>query len=392
MADIPQGEFRFPKRLSVVFGIGSRRIVRQKIEEFGCSRVMLVTVPELVEKSNLISDLQDNLGTKLMIVFSGVKQHVPRPCVIEGVKRAIESKADLLISLGGSSTSDAAKGINLILSEGNFEYFFAKVDSVKHAPDHRFDKPKLPHIAIPTSLSGGEFTRNVGITDPISRRKEVFGDDSLTPGLVILDPEATIFTGPELWSSSAMKILSDCIDCLCSANRFPLVEALAFNSIQIINEHLKPSLTEPVNIGARAKLQHAAWMSMYGGFIGASLVAAYRHQIGAIYDVMHGVASTIMLPHVIKFNKNHIVDGLRHGAKALDIVPDKDGDNASAIVRRISELAEETRLPTRLRDVGVPRDGIPVIARAVIDDARILKSPRKIDSVKQVARVLEEAW
>jgi alcohol dehydrogenase class IV len=151
VADIPKGKFKFSTLSSVGFGVGSRRIVGQKAKEIGRNRVMLLTVPELLEKSNLIGDIRDSLGRKLKVVFSGVKLHVPRSCVMEGANKATESSVDHLISLGGSSTTDAAKGINLIIPEGNFENFFAKIDSQNGSLVHRFDKLKLPHIAMPTS-------------------------------------------------------------------------------------------------------------------------------------------------------------------------------------------------------------------------------------------------
>lgn len=393
MVKVPRGEFVFPSVKSVLFGRGSLHSIETKVKELDGKRVMLVTVPELTERSEFINAIKGALNEKVVAVFDEVKQHVPRPCVLEGTRLAKEVNADLLISLGGSSTADAAKGINLLVSEGEpFESFFNKMDSTNSNAGVSFDKPKLPHIAIPTSLSGGEFTKNLGITDPIRQRKDVLGHESLTPKIIILDPEVTVYTRSELWASSAMKIFSDCIDCFCSPNRHPFVEALAFRALQIINNHLIPSLFDPYELGSRAMLQQATWMSMYGGFIGASLIAAFRHQIGAIYNVMHGVASTIVLPHGIRFNRDAIKDGLTQVAQALELPSRGAGDSAEVVIARINELMEETDIPSRLRDVGIPEDGLRTIAEAVMEDARIKLSPRPIDSFEQISAILESAW
>ncbi|MFH1169149.1 MAG: iron-containing alcohol dehydrogenase, partial [Chloroflexota bacterium] len=300
--------------------------------------------------------------------------------------------ADMLISLGGSSTADAAKGINLALAEAETpEAFFARFDRSEFTlPGSlratEFSQPKLPFIAIPTTLSGGEFTAGAGITDTVRRHKDVSYDDGVTARVVILDPELTVHTGRELWASTAMKSLADCFEVVCSLRHQPFADALSLHAARLINHYLLPSIAEPMDMGARALLQHAAGMSLQGlGSVGGGVVAALRHQIGAIYDVPHGVASTIVLPHGLSFNRPEVDERLALVATALGL------HSADAAIDRVRQLVAAAGLPARLRDVGVPREGIQVIARASSTDHQVRNNPKPV-SEEQLISVLAQAW
>ncbi|MFH1169074.1 MAG: iron-containing alcohol dehydrogenase, partial [Chloroflexota bacterium] len=264
MTEVPSGEFK-PTRVSlIVFGRGSLEQLKTKVAELGARRALIVTVPPIVTETGFVERIKGLLGESCAGVFSGVVQHVPRQCVIAGARAAREAGADMLISLGGSSTADAAKGINLALAEAETpEAFFARFDRAEFtAPGSlratEFTQPKLPFIAIPTTLSGGEFTAGAGITDTVRKHKDVLYDDRVTARVVILDPEMTVHTGRELWASTAMKSLADCFEVVCSARHQPFADALSLHAARLINQYLLPSVAEPMDMGARALLQHAA--------------------------------------------------------------------------------------------------------------------------------------
>ena len=391
---MPSGEFRFPPISSVVFGKGSVQRVREKIDEFGAKRALVVTVPPLVAQTDLVERVKRALGDKCAGVFSGVVQHVPRQCVIEGTKMAKEVGADILVSLGGSSPADAAKGINLVLAEAErIDDFFTSFESQEVIKATLFKKPKLCQIAIPTTLSAGEFTEIAGITDPQRKCKDIFRDIKFAPKVIILDPEVTTFTSKELWASTALKSLSDGFGRACSPEALPFALALALHANQMINQHLVSSVREPLDLGARAMLQHAVWMNTYSrGPSVLGMVAALRHQIGAVYDVPHGVASTIVFPHCIQFNRPLIDEPLVLIAKFWGLPFKNAAGAAEAILKRLGELIQEIGLPTRLRDVGVPRGGLQVIADAAMEDPAAQANLKRVNSKEQLIGVLEQAW
>jgi alcohol dehydrogenase class IV len=211
------------------------------------------------------------------------------------------------------------------------------------------------------------------------------------PRVVILDPEMTLFTGRELWASTGLKVLSDCFEEICSPRHQPIVDALCTHAAHLISTNLLGSLGEPSDLGARATLQHAAWMSLLGmGQTGLGLVAALRHQIGAGYGVAHGIASAIVFPHVMSFNRSAVDDRFRLVARALD-VPEGLSDAPEAAVRRVEDLIRETGLPRRLRDVGVPKEGIDGLVEASMSSHQIRNNPKSV-SRAELRALLEAAW
>lgn len=394
---IPGGEFRLPSGTSVVHGAGSVEQLRQKVEELGAKHAFVVTGRTIATKTDLMQRVRNVLGDRYAGVFSDVVQHVPRQCIVEGARLARQAGADLLVSLGGSSASDAAKGMNLALTEvERIEDFFIKFGRSDTVMTPEFGKPKLPQIAIPTTLSAGELTAGVGITDTIRRHKDVYRDHKLTPRTIILDPEVTAFTPRRLWAGTGMKLFSDRLGMVCSARPLPFAEALGLHALRLINRYIVRSVSEPLDLEARAMLLHAVTLSAHGvgaaGSGGLGMVAAIRHQMGAACDVAHGEASTIVLPYCITFNRPAIDERLAVAARALDLPIRRDTRRtASAVISKVRRLTVELGLPTRLRDVAVPREGIEIIAEASMHDTSIQNNFSPI-SKEQLLNLLEQSW
>ena len=391
---VPNGELRLPSISSVVFGKDSVQRLREKVEELGGNRALVVTGSTIATKTDLVDRVRSVLGDKYAGVFSGVAQHVPRPCVIQGAKMAREAGADVLVSLGGSSPADAAKAMCLVLTEeGEMDEFFVKFDDPSTIPPSQYDKVRVFQIAVPTTLSGGEYSSLAGISDTERGVKESLFHDRLTPKAIILDPEVTSFTPSELWGATGMKVLSDSMGRVCSLTPLPFADALGLHAIRMINRHLLPSMSESFNLEARAMMMHAVWLCAYGYVsTGLGIIASLRHQIGAAYGVVHGVASTIVFPHCLDFNRPLIDDRLIPVAEALDLSFQDANDAADAVVIKVRELINEIGLPTRLRDVGVPEEGLLAIAEASMRDFATLYSVKPIESKAQLLGILEQAW
>lgn len=394
MTNLPEGEFRIPAISSVIFGVGSVRRLKEKVEELGARRTLVVTVPPIAETTDLLERVKALLGKRYAGAFTGVIQHVPRKCVIEGARVTRKSRADLLLSLGGSSAADTAKAINLVLSESkNIEDFFATFGKADAAVSPQFLKPKLPQIAIPTTLSGGEFTGSAGITDTESKHKKVYRSPNLIPKVIILDPEMTLSTPRELWLSTGLKVMSDCFEEICSARHQPFVDALALHAIRLIHRYLPASASKQMDMNARGLLQHAAWLSLFGlAASGLGIVAALRHQIGSICDIPHGIVSTIVFPAAMHFNRPQIDQRLSLTAGAMGLNSADTVNAATAAIERVKELSVKLGLPTRLRDVGVPRNTLRILAVASLSDFQIQNNPKPVKTVKQLVGVLESAW
>ena len=245
---------------------------------------------------------------------------------------------------------DLTKGVALVVAEGD--------ERIGRRPPGGWPPvaarpPKQPHIALPTTLSGAEFTAAAGITDPTGR-KRAYVDPALAPRWVLLDPELTRATPPDLWAATGMKALADTIEVLCSQRATPMSDAVAVSSLAMLDADLPRSAADPDDMSARGRCQVAVAMTLLQLVgVGVGMVAALRHQLGGALGVPHGVASTIVLPHVVRWNADVASRPLGRAAAALGRT------DPAAVVERIEQLIAELDLPHRLRDVGVERDSFP---------------------------------
>jgi alcohol dehydrogenase class IV len=359
--------------------VGER--LASEVKALGGRRPLLVTGTALATQTDLVERVAGALGGSLVGLFSGAKQHNPRSSVLAGAAIAREAGADLLISLGGGSHIDCAKGIALVLAEGeDFERL-----RVRPVP-----RPKLPHIAITTTLSAGEFTGVVGITD--EGRKEFFTDPGLAPRVVFLDPEMTLETPLWLWASTGIEALDHCVERMYSRLSQPYTEALCLHGIRLIFGNLRPSVERPTDLYHRSQLQVAAWLSEYGPSAGC-ISHAIGHQLGARCGVPQGICSCIVLPLAMEFNRPFSAEKQALMAQAMGINTARMGEDkaAEAAARAVKELVGSLGLPRRLKEVGVREGELRPVAEAVMEQG-ILANPRPVRDTEEVLELLKLAW
>ena len=390
------GRLVHPAGEGIVWGPGTvARDLPGLLDRIGCQRPFLVTTAS-VERSGLADRVAAVVGDGLVGRFAGSKEHTPEPAVRAGADAARAAGADGLIALGGSSVVDLAKGMALILAEGDdFAYLRGQpsgdgTGGRRHRP--RLTEPKLPQISLPTTLSGAEFTGAAGITDPATGAKEIYADARLAPRWVILDPDITVDTPPALWAATGMKALSDTIETQCSRRATPLSDAVTRAAMTMLLADLGPSLADgPAPMGeaqlaARGRCQYAVGMALPQlAMVGVGLVAGLRHQLGGALGVGHGVASTIVLPHVLRWNAPACADQLAAAARAAGLA------SADELIAAVEELTVQLGLPTRLSDVGVAASDLPAVADHVLGDPAINTNPRPVTGAEDVLAVLTAA-
>lgn len=388
------GRITHPAAEGIVYGPGTTRAELGKLlDRCGVGRAFVVTTPSVV-RCGLAERVEAILGHRFAGRFDGSREHTPEPVVLAGAAAAAASGADGLISLGGSSVVDLTKGIAMVLAEGDDlsrlrVEFHAGQPGRNRRPE--LDQPKLPHLSLPTTLSGAEFTGAAGITDPIGGVKQIYRDPKLTPRWVVLDPELTRDTPAALWAATGMKALADTVEVLCSRRATPLSDAVAVAALAMLLEELGPATADPDNLGARGRCQFAVGMALPQlAMVGVGLVAGLRHQLGGGLGVGHGVASTIVLPHVLRWNAPAAATALQRAAQAAGV---GGGDGAvEALVATIEQLTRTLGLPTRLRDVGIAEDDLAGVADHVLGDGALATNPRQVTDASEVLEVLHAAW
>jgi len=395
MTQILKGEFLNPHSKGVIFGPGTlTEKLPEMIKHTGAKRAFLISTPS-VARTELFQMAQDVIGSVLAGTFAESCSNNPGRVVLKAAGTAREKNVDLLISLGGSSVIDLTKSVALVLAEGeDFDAHRIKFDAdgTPRIPD--LPNEKLPHIALPTTPSGSEFTSILAVTDEESNTKEFVVDEKLTPDWVILDPLLTKFTPEKLWTSTVMKGFSDCLEEICSTHSTPYTEALALRALGMIYANLIPSVKNPDDLSIRGKIQFAAFMSATN-IMNAKLgiVSALRHQLGA-YGVSHAIASIIVLPHCLRWNLPYAKEALSKASRELGLSGEGDApDNAAnRLIDAVGKLIEELGLPKHLSEISLPREAITDIAEKSVKDYIAATNPRPVNNAGELIEILEAAW
>ena len=380
----PQGE-------GIIYGPGcAQSNLVALLRKAGVRRPMLVTTSSVVRcgLADEVASWLKPLANGPVTVYSGSKEHTPSPVVLDAARVAQAEGVDGLVSLGGSSVVDLTKGIAMVIAEGeDLERLYLRLEPGTAEQRPVLAAPKLPHVALPTTLSGAEFTSAAGITDPPTGEKRIYIDSKLTPQWVLLDPELCRSTPPQLWASTGMKVLSDAVEVFCSPRCNPLAEAAAGGALRLLIGSLEAATADPDDVDARTRCLFAVGMTLPQlTTVGLGLVAALRHQIGGGAGVPHGIASTIVLPHVMQWNRSAAEASLDRAALAAGL------DRTSALIDRIGSMTSGLGLPTRLRDVDVLPESFESIAAHVLNDPALRTNARPVATTQEVIEVLEAAW
>ncbi|MDP8952573.1 MAG: iron-containing alcohol dehydrogenase, partial [Actinomycetota bacterium] len=216
-----------------------------------------------------------------------------------------------------------------------------------------------------TTLSGAEWAHLIGVTDEEAGRKSGFADEEAVPPVVILDPEATVYTPEKLWLSTGIRALDHAIEGFLSPSEHPIEDVLGLEGARRLMESLPHSKEVPDDLDLRLKLQLAAWMAYFGPLnTPMGLSHELGRRIGASYDVPHAYTSCMILSPTLA------VVGDRVRGERWTMLADALGGEPA---ERVATLVEELELSNRLRDSGVPEEDLDAIAEEFedrADDAR----------------------
>jgi alcohol dehydrogenase class IV len=395
----PSGAFTFLPQERVIYGEGSVTHLIAELDRLGCQRAFVITGTSIATKTDLLTQVQTILGSRCVGIFHPISQHVPREDVIAASAQAREAKPDVLVSLGGGSPVDGTKAVTLCLTEGVMTASDLDAYRVRGPRGMRFNPQYLgqpvPHIAITTTLSAGEFTGSFGITDKRRQVKEGYGAPRFVPRIVILDPALTVHTPAWLWASTGMRAVDHAIERLYSRQHNPVVDTLCLQALRDLFAYLPQATHQPRASEARVRCQLGAWMSILGfASVRTGISHAIGHQLGGHCNVPHGQTSCIMLPHAMEFNRPVAAERLALVAETAGI--DTRGLSAEAAagaaIEHMHAFIQGLDCPTRLRDVGVQERDFPQLAEAVMEEVPQMENPRPVTGVAEVIELLERAW
>ena len=387
-----RGVHRYPPMERVIYGMPVAEALAQEVERIGANAVYVLASGTLTRQTDVIDGVRGVLGNKFAGLCSKIGAHTPRVDVVAAANAAREVRADALLTVGGGSVTDAAKMVGLCL--GNDVSDPAQLDNFRaviHA-DGRTERPPVKppsvrSIAVPTTLSAGEFNSPAGCTDTVRQVKESYLHPLMMPRSVILDPAVTVHTPEWLFLSTGIRAVDHAVEDICSINPAPLSDGISLHALRLLSRGLRAVKADPVNLEARLDCQLGCWMSIMGSQNGVQKGASHGigHVLGGTAGVPHGYTSCVMLPHVLRFNA--MVNGERQAwvSEALGCPGQSAGD-------AVAQLVADLGLPATLQAVGVKAEQLDRIAEESMHDRWVHTNPRPIAGPPDVRALLDAAW
>ncbi len=367
-----------------LMGVGAHKETGKQVKVLGGKKPFICT-DKGITKAGITQKIVDLVKQDAGVDCVVFDQTVPNPTdtnVHDGLKLFQDKKCDLIISLGGGSSHDCAKGIGIVSTNGGHIRDYEGVDKSK--------KAMPPFIAINTTAgTASEMTRFCIITNTSNHVKMAIVDWRVTPNVAINDPLLMAGMPPALTAATGMDALTHAVEAYVSIIATPVTDACALQAIQLIATNLRAAVANGADMVARDNMAYAEYLAGMA-FNNASLghVHAMAHQLGGFYDLPHGVCNAILLPHVSQFNLIAKVDRFVDIAEAMGENVDGLSPRAAAdkALEAIKKLSSDVGIPSGLKELGVKEKDLKTMAENAQKDACGFTNPRcpTLDDVIQI--------
>ena len=317
---------------------------------------MLVTDPGLEEAGHPQRAAQSMQDAGLEVfLFDGVEQNPTSRHVEAGVAFARPLGIDLIVSVGGGSAMDCAKGINFLLTNGGTMSDYKGFGKAT--------KPMLPAIGVPTTAGTGSEAQSYAlIVDEKVHQKMACGDRKAAFHMAVLDPEVTVSQPAHVTAVTGIDAISHALESYVTTKRNPLAQMFAREAWKLLHASLEKVLRNPEDLEARGAMQVGAFLA--GTAIKNSMLGACHscaNPLTAHYGLTHGLAIGIMLPHIIRFNAATVSGLYTELAEEVGMQYSTSGV-AEAMAQRVTEWMRAADLPVSLLECGVSATILPLLA------------------------------
>ena len=378
-----KGRVVFGAMDEVVFGHPAAEAIVAQMDRLGAARGFLMVSGTLNRQTAEIEKIRKALGSRCVATFDAMPPHTPREAVIAAAEQARAADADLIVTVGGGSITDGAKAVQLCLANN-----VRTVEDIERIRVHKgvappMNAPTVRQISVPTTIAGGEFSAIAGVTNTRTKVKEMLRHELVMPRAVILDPAITVHTPEWLFLSTGIRAVDHCVEGICSREAHPYADAQAVRGLSMLAQALPRVKADASDLDARMDCQIGTWLSMAPLSAGVPMGASHGigYVLGAVFDVPHGYTSCVMLPSVMRWNKQ---DNAERQALVSEAMGHPGKDAADVLDRFIRGLG----LPRSLQDVRVGPEHFEAIAEQAMKTPWIPRNPRKIDTPAQVREIL----
>jgi alcohol dehydrogenase class IV len=345
----------------VVFGAGAARSsLAAEVDRLGASRVLVIAAPA---EAALADELTGPLGDRVAGRFAEVRQHVPVEIAEAARAAAADAGADLLLSIGGGSTTGTAKAVAMTT--------------------------RLPILAVPTTYAGSEMTPVWGLTE--ANRKTTGTDVAVLPKVVVYDPELTYSLPVDLTVASGFNAMAHCVEAFWAPRANPVTDALSAEGIAALARGLPRLLDDGSDVEGRHDALYGAWLAGAAfAAAGSGLHHKICHVLGGAFDLPHAPTHAVVLPRVLAVNEPGAPDTALRITRALGQV----GATEPRAAQLLLELERALGAPASLAAVGLAEADLAtaadLVAEKVTGDA-LPDNPVPVDR-DLVDRILRSAW
>lgn len=358
------------------------------IKKHKIKSTLVVTSKDLI-KLHLLDDILEILnkaGSKIHI-FDQVVPNPTKQNVIDGLDKYQKEKCEAIVSVGGGSINDCAKAIGIVAKNGGDICDYVGFNKSK-------EKAPLLICINTTAGTASEISRAFLISDEEKCEKMIFKDINALADYSFNNPLLMVDLPAKITAYTGMDALTHSIESYVSKGAYGLTNEFALSSIKLIFRSLSEVVKNGKNIDMRNNMIYAqslAGMAFCNSGLG--LVHAMAHQLGALYNLPHGLCNAILLPYVMEFNAK--VVSKKYAEIFLELFAQgkqySTMEACEALITKVKVLSNNIGTNLALKEIGVKKEDFDRLANMTLLDGNLAKNPRDV-TLEEVKSIFEKAW
>ena len=385
-------DFNFNTTPGIIFGKGASVSSCDRIIDKLGDNIFVITDADLTKielNKPIINQISKSSNLE---VFDDVESDPSKKTLIKALKSAKNFKPTGILGFGGGSSMDIAKLISLLVGT---EQDIENIWGVGNAKG-----PRLPLVLIPTTAGTGSEVTPISIITLEKDEKKGVSSPIILPDLAVLDPELTLNLPSDITAATGIDAMVHAIEAYTSnnLNNNPISKLLAIESLKLLGTSIETAVFDGHNIEARSNMLLGSMMA--GQAFANSPVAAVHalaYPIGGIFDIPHGLSNSLVLPHVLKFNSTNAKACEQYAFLAPFVFKDiNQNTNTKNIcndfIDRLENLSSLLNLPSKLRELDIPKDACVKMAKKSMKQTRLLvNNPREVTE-EDAFNIYNAAW
>ncbi len=373
----------------ICFGVGCLDTLGDEANKLAPKHAIIITDPG-VYKAGLVDPVKKQLSKANLSVdvFYEAEPEPTLPRLNAIAEELRQNSCDLLVGVGGGSSMDTAKGLSVLLTHGGDGANYVGIDKVPG--------PGIPVFTLPTTAgTGSEVTKIAVFGDPEKELKLAMVSPYILARLALVDPTLTFGCPPKVTAAAGMDALVHAIECYTSTKANNFTDALALEAMQLIAGNLRAAVKNGADKEARKCMSEGALIAGIAfGNASAAAVHALAYPLGSRFHVSHGVANGLLLPYVMECNLPACLTKYAVIARMLEVETKQLSLHKAAEkgIEAAKKLAADIGIPSRLRDLGVPKEALEEMAVATMDVSRLLAANPKQLTLDDVRHIWQNAW